>query len=303
MKMLRAFAYLTSLANLFLYLYYYYLTSRKGDSAHERLIDEQTSFAVNSPELVVVTKSSSPDRCDVIQKTAQQYEIELDGIVYPQYVPETVNVSIDYACLSRRSNKTKIILYWNRFFVDYVYGVGRIQPFVDRNCPITNCELINDTSRLAEADLVFMHGMSGTVHLPKGYTRGKNQRFAFINYEPATVIPGGYMPLDPFFNNGFFDLTHSYLSNSDFANAYENLLGFVWKLNETFDEHFDYFSTKRKLAFAVISNCNDYSRRMEYVTEMSLHMPVDVYGECGKSKCPLGLNRTDTFKCHDLLSN
>ena len=40
---------------------------------------------------------------------------------------------------------------------------------------------------------------------------------------------------------------------------------------------------KKKLMVWLVSHCDTKSQREDYVAELQKHIPVDVYGKCGKS--------------------
>ena len=51
---------------------------------------------------------------------------------------------------------------------------------------------------------------------------------------------------------------------------------------------------KNKMAAWFVSHCATQARREMYVKKMKKHMDVDVYGKCGKLKCPRS-NETECF--------
>ena len=68
----------------------------------------------------------------------------------------------------------------------------------------------------------------------------------------------------------------------------------VWQANKNFDVNKNFHAESRKLAAAIISNCNDNSARREYVSEMQKYAPIDVYGRCGQ-ECTKILPNGTTF--------
>ena len=54
-------------------------------------------------------------KCKLLDKS-QQYQIEIDGQIYPKSVPLFHNKSIDFKCLKESTNQTKLILLWTSFF-------------------------------------------------------------------------------------------------------------------------------------------------------------------------------------------
>jgi hypothetical protein len=121
-------------------------------------------------------EQESTGKCKPIYSKNKQYTVKLEGISYPQYVPIYFNKSINFKCLNQ-SSVTKKILLWNTFFgsQDYSYGLGKLQPFIKNNCPVTNCELMNDRARVGESDLVIVHMRDSITNLPT--SRPPNQRW------------------------------------------------------------------------------------------------------------------------------
>ena len=100
----------------------------------------------------------------------------------------------------------------------------------------------------------------------------------------------------------------TYRLDSDFSNPYGWVepagqpLGIPPKPNDfpdlTFDAmsetnyHSEFLETlkqktakKEKLVAWMVSNCKTHSQREDFVKELQNHIPVDIYGECGKLKC------------------
>ena len=240
--------------------------------------------------------SNSHDKnCKAIEKVNKQYRVKIDDFDYPQYVPIYFNQSLNFKCLNSL-NDTKTILLWNNFFEnpDYGYGLGEKQPFVKNNCPVTNCELTTNKSRIIEADLV-------VVHMRNEFIKQLNtislfQRWVFLLYE-SPVHSGDFTSY-----NNIFNYTATYRIQSDFANLYEFYANFVWKLNQTFNENYDFYSLKSKFAAAVISNCEASSKRMEYIKQMQSYISVEIFGGCGK-KCPDKFSDDRKGQCKEIIGN
>jgi hypothetical protein len=105
--------------------------------------------------------------------------IELDGVRYPQYVPSYFNTSLNFDCLNK-SSAIKKILFWNTFWgnLGFQYGLGVVTPFVKHNCPVSNCELLIDKTRISEADLVIVHMLDEFSPIPQ--QRPPHQRWVYI---------------------------------------------------------------------------------------------------------------------------
>ena len=97
--------------------------------------------------------------------------------------------------------------------------------------------------------------------------------------------------------NGVFNLTATFLSDSDFLSTYAGSAQMTWELNNDYKIP---YSNKTKLAAALISNCwSDNSRRMDYINQLRKYIDVDVYGKCGNKKCP---NSPARSACKELIA-
>jgi len=72
--------------------------------------------------------------------------------------------------------------------------------------------------------------------------------------------------------NGFFNLTATFKTDSDFPSMYEYLSDMDWSPNEKFNASFDFHGTKIDMAVALISNCGhlDKSGRLEYIKKLQV---------------------------------
>jgi hypothetical protein len=241
-------------------------------------------------------KNENPAKIDKTKSlftNDRQYKIKLDGKMYPKYVANYFNRSINFECLNKNPKK-KVILFWNPFFgnQDYGFGLGEREPFEKNNCPVTNCETTNDKSRIGEADLVIVH-MRDHVPTPPN-NRPQNQRWVFLLYE-SPVHSADFTNF-----NGVFNLTATYRKESDFANFYEYGANFVWKRNDSFNENYDFSLNKNRFASGVISNCGATSQRLEYIRELQNYVSVDVFGACGKP-CPNSFKNGQKGNCKEVL--
>ena len=242
----------------------------------------------------IQTRSTS--QCAPILINKRQYKIKLNGEVYPKSVQNMYNSSINFDCLNTRSNSTvrkRLILAWNNLFGANYYKNG----FRKAGCPVTNCELTSDRSRLNEAELVLCHmrEINGENNLPK--TRPKSQRWVFVLLEsPVHGSVGNFSSY-----NGFFNLTATYRIDSDFSHYYDGSSGMVWQDNsQNFDKNRDFFSDKLKEVAAVVSNCRAKNRRLEIVKQLNESIQVDLFGKCGE-KCPEKFSDGKVADCKQVL--
>lgn len=200
---------------------------------------------------IMSNSKQSDNECWPILKDVNQFYVKIDGEIYPKLVPSYFNKSIDFECLNRKQTIKKILL-WNDFgpWVDFKYGLGRVKPFKDRNCPVYNCEMTTNKSELNTSDLVIIHMRGNFKIMPIRYKTAyqqKQPRWVFFMTESPIH---SYIPQLKF--NGVFNLTATYKFDSYFTPYYYANLGFEWAINETFDDTFDYMMGKTDDKLAVI---------------------------------------------------
>jgi alpha-1,3-fucosyltransferase len=104
--------------------------------------------------------------------------------------------------------------------------------------------------------------------------RPADQRWVFGIYESAINSK------DFSIYDGYFNLTSTYSYRSDFP-TYEI---YGRRLDLFYNDSYDFSEGKKKLAFALISNCDRIytsSRRLEYIKELNRYVSVEIYGKCG----------------------
>ena len=235
---------------------------------------------------------SKNHNCDIINKEYKQYYYTFDGVKYPQYLFLSQDKQINYACLNR-SSPTKLILAWNKFYgmSSFGYGLGKVKPFRDHHCPVTNCELTNDKKRLDESDFVIVWLTDQIeVEIPKKSRPLKQRWVAGIIESP--IHTSSYAQF-----NGVFNFTADYQVESEFGINYESQKRFLWGLNTTFNDSHDYSQNKTGFMGALISNCGAWhNKRMEYINSLRKYVDVTVYGGCG-IPCP-----KDVDDCREFIS-
>ena len=260
----------------------------------EIFYNQSESQTENATESNFIKNISNKDaNCIPIFEKDTQYHAIIDGVRYPQSVQLFLNKSINFECLNK-SETIKKILFWNPFFKEksYYYGLGVRKPFITNNCPVSNCELLTNKSRINESDFVLVHMRNG-IETPPKY-RPANQRWIFVLYESPyyATITSKY--------NGIFNLTSTYKIDSDFPGFYENYANMEWNPNKDFDENFDYHKGKSDFAVAVISNCRAHSKRLDYINQLQKYISVNILGKCGKN-CPNKYKNGTSGICKEIL--
>jgi alpha-1,3-fucosyltransferase len=205
-----------------------------------------------------------------------------------------------------------VILYWTKYFEynDFEVGLGRT-PFTTAQCPpeLGTCWTTTDRGLLNRSQAVIFHARDlDPDDLPPPGWRHPHQQFIFFNYE--SPVHTDLAKLRLYFNN-YFNRTMTYRRDSDVVSLHPygrlkcrpssgdsgRCLNFprfssFEKMNQTTpgwaeEEEFRMDLTQKKRTAAwFVSNCVTDSRRESLVRNLSLFIPVDIYGEChGGHQC------------------
>ena len=110
---------------------------------------------------------------------------------------------------------------------------------------------------------------------------------------------------------GYFNLSMSYRQDADILIPYGQVVKSNNLPNEThldqliqeFGQRNSHLASKENHSQALIaqfvSNCGSVSGREALVASLSQHVPVDVFGDCGKLKCP----RSNSTNCYQMLGS
>lgn len=250
------------------------------------------TFFDNTRYEVVDFQKITNQKCSPFRTNDENKKFSFNGSVYPKTLPFSKNESINFDCIRQLSNQTKKILLWNTYMGDegFMYGLGLRDPLIKHRCPIDNCEITNDKSKLNESEFVLVHLRDRIDKIPK--TRYKNQRWIAVIYESPENTPS----LSKY--NGIFNLTSTYQLDSDFT--YDNFSPIKWELNSNFDINKNFLINKKKTAAAVISNCRS-KYRLKYINELKRFIDVDVFGKCGKP-CPSKYANGTSGDCKEIIA-
>jgi alpha-1,3-fucosyltransferase len=212
-----------------------------------------------------------------------------------------------------------IILYWTKFFEvnDFEVGIGRT-PFIKAQCPPvkqqSTCWTTTDRGLLNRSHAIIFHARDlDPDDLPPPGWRRPHQNFIFFNYE--SPVHTDLAKLRLYFNN-YFNRTMTYRHDSDVVSlhpygrlkcrkkkATDRCLNFPRFYSFESDsvsspaasggggEENDVIprmdlTRKTRTAAWFVSNCVTDSRRESLVHNLSLFIPVDIYGEChGGQQC------------------
>ncbi|XP_063220599.1 alpha-(1,3)-fucosyltransferase C-like [Bacillus rossius redtenbacheri] len=210
----------------------------------------------------------------------------------------------------------KTILFWNSFYSlkHFMFGVGH-NPFIKANRPISNCIIVDRADGdlpipVEDFDVIVFHinGVS-TLELPK--QRKINQWYIYFNLE--SPINTKVIHKTDSYDDNYFNWTMTYRRSSDLyypygwvapiSNARKVLvlpssnppqwIAPNYSLSSADPSLNVLLGRKTKLVAWFVSNCDSNSKRFRYVEALSKFVPVDIYGKCGKLKCPKGSRSCD----------
>lgn len=231
---------------------------------------------INATNLEIINFERK-DKCKIFTNIKNK-QFEIDNKLYPNILPKYHNKTINFQCLNSQNNKKKTILLWTKFkgapLIPLTYGYQK--PFLDMKCPVTNCELTDDRSKINQSSLVLFHLRNSINYFPQH--RPLNQRWVHIIYES----PINCHLCDQYTDT--FNLTATYTKDSDFSSLYWTDSGLYWDLNLNYNNS-DIYANKTEFAATLISSCNAPSSRTKFIKELQNYVAINLYGKCGKP-CP-----------------
>ncbi|XP_037094589.1 alpha-(1,3)-fucosyltransferase 7-like [Pollicipes pollicipes] len=199
-----------------------------------------------------------------------------------------------------KTAKSKKILFWTPFWTSYRDWPHFFNAMTAGECPVSNCDLTFDADELDQADAVVFHLIDlywSQNNLPSRRPAGQIWILFCLEspaYPQTRIINTTVL-------NGVFNWTMSYRWDSDIPVPYGLVLPRN-SLSEAARQHVlpeavrrslplrpqlqrSLSRPKTKLVAWMASNCDAPSRRSDYVRELQMYIPVDVYGACGPLTC------------------
>ncbi|XP_046669601.1 glycoprotein 3-alpha-L-fucosyltransferase A isoform X1 [Homalodisca vitripennis] len=153
-------------------------------------------------------------------------------------------------------------------------------------CPINTCSLSANRVDAEDADAILFK--DHLVH--PGIQRPAKQVWILYLLEcPYHTAHVKY--------NDLVNWTATYRSDSDIVAPYEKWVYHDAAVTEFQGPLRDFAANKTDKVAWFVSNCGARNGRLQYAQELQKHIQVDIYGACGKHKCPRSLAE----KCFELL--
>ncbi|CAM1296049.1 FUT4 (predicted) [Pycnogonum litorale] len=166
-------------------------------------------------------------------------------------------------------------------------------------CLECNCDVTLKSNDTDAADVIVFpwNCLAYNANPP---TKSPGQIWVFYTLETPATTAALHLNVDRYKRfNGMFNWTMTYRSDSDIPMPY----GYISRRHSSSDSFSEQeiikLKRKPRLAAWFVSNCNTIpSKRLTLVNELSKYIDIDVYGKCGKYRCP----RSDESKCVDILA-
>ncbi|XP_035825222.1 alpha-(1,3)-fucosyltransferase C [Aplysia californica] len=203
-----------------------------------------------------------------------------------------------------RNQSTKTILLWTTRFGRPFWALAGYETF--KSCKVSACEFITDHNRINDSDALLFHPKDKDLLIePLPTHHPDHQVWVLVNHEPLFRLDLDFSRYD-----GVFNWTAMYRRDADVYSPYgglmrrdkpfqswetetdpdllslgrtpHNVSGFPPSLAASKKLALtDFHAQKTKLVAWVSSNCVDQSRRRRVVNQLSRHLPIDMYGDCG----------------------
>ena len=165
-------------------------------------------------------------------------------------------------------------------------GVNTQRKFDNDKCNVNKCIITSNPKYAPTADAVYMEHKMENKYLNSN--KNPNQVTVVFQLESARNYPSlkiQNLPGTSTQQKRTLNWTASYRTDSVLNTPYERFTPFLNATRLAKKPLENYARGKSKMAAWFVSNCYAASGRNNYINELKKHIPVDIYGRCGKS-CP-----------------
>ncbi|XP_041373696.1 alpha-(1,3)-fucosyltransferase C-like isoform X1 [Gigantopelta aegis] len=177
--------------------------------------------------------------------------------------------------------KDKLIVWYNGASRTWNQSIKRTS-----TCGKYTCTISQNSSDIAKADGVIVNAFYLKPEEKPPQRPHPNQIWMFYCRESERTLD--YVRWPSKYWNTQFNWTITYRSDSDFKFPY----GAIVKRNGAKKDWLKIAKSKSKSALWIVSHCKTFGRREDYVKRLQQYgVQVDIYGKCGKLKCPQTMER------------
>ncbi|XP_076332811.1 4-galactosyl-N-acetylglucosaminide 3-alpha-L-fucosyltransferase FUT6-like [Tachypleus tridentatus] len=186
--------------------------------------------------------------------------------------------------------KNYTILFWKhgkRMLRRFLRSYGKVEHDPFQFCSVRNCRVqIDDVNDLNESDavMIHLHRTQGPNTLPP--YRLPHQRWIFFTDESPlhTFLVTREFTMKDY--NGYFNWSMTYRSDSDIPVPYGRTVPLSKAEKAQINSLPNYAKLKSRLVAVMGSNCGGANKRWQYIHSLEKYLKVDIFGHCGKLKCP-----------------
>ena len=160
-------------------------------------------------------------------------------------------------------------------------SVKGFNPFDE--CSVNNCRLTFKDSDVKKADAVLFH-LHRLAGPPSDIPRSAQQLWVWLSDESPYNVFMVSRDKNLAHYNGFFNWSMTYRVDADVPVPYGRTVPLP--KDQYLEVTEDVFNLKEKDIAVLGSNCGGSNHRYKYIKKLQKYIPVDIYGRCGKLKCP-----------------
>ena len=186
-----------------------------------------------------------------------------------QNKPETYNAKM-------YSSRPKRILYFNPIVFQLSRKVKENSPSLFNSCEIRNCEMVYDKTLIDQSDAILL-----TSWADFNIEKRPGQVWIMLQWESTQMHRKLAAPGAPAYMKNRINWIVSYSSKADIHLPYGQLKLLPIQARP-YRNYIQIANNKTKDAIWIVSHCQTYSKRENYVEILKKYISIDILGKCGE---------------------